>query len=75
MRRMAAAMGDDAYCASSDSWLEAGAHALEQHLWAGDYYLNFNEPETGQQSDLIFGLPVGWAVGDGLARRRRRLSA
>ena len=55
MRRMAAAMGDDAYCASSDSWLEAGAHALEQHLWAGDYYLNFNEPETGQQSDLIFG--------------------
>ena len=55
MRRMAAAMGDDAYRARCDAWLEAGAHALEEHLWAGEYYLNFNEPETGQKSDLVFG--------------------
>lgn len=55
MRRMAEAMGDHAYRAQCDSWLAAGAQALEEHLWAGDYYLNFNEPETGQKSDLIFG--------------------
>ena len=55
MRRMAAAMGDDAYHARCDAWLEAGAQALEEHLWAGEYYLNFNEPETGQKSDLVFG--------------------
>ena len=55
MRRMAAAMGDDAYRACCDAWLEAGAQALEEHLWAGEYYLNFNEPETGHKSDLIFG--------------------
>ena len=47
MRRMAAAMGDDAYRACCDAWLEAGAQALEEHLWADEYYLNFNEPETG----------------------------
>lgn len=55
MRRMAAAMGDAEYCAKCDTWLAAGAHVLEDHLWAGDYYLNFNEPETGQKSDLVFG--------------------
>ena len=55
MRRMAEAIGDEAYRAQCDSWLAAGAQALEEHLWAGDYYLNFNEPETGQNSDLIFG--------------------
>ncbi len=55
MRRMAAAIGDEAYRAQCDDWLAASAQALEEHLWAGDYYLNFNEPETGQKSDLIFG--------------------
>ena len=55
MRRMAAAMEDDAYLARCDNWLAAGAQALEEHLWAGEYYLNFNEPETGQKSDLVFG--------------------
>ena len=55
MRRMADAMGDEDYRARCDAWLEAGAQALEEHLWAGEYYLNFNEPETGQKSDLVFG--------------------
>jgi uncharacterized protein (DUF608 family) len=55
MRRMATAMRDDEYIQQCDAWLEAGANALEEQLWVGDYYLNFNEPETGQQSDLVFG--------------------
>lgn len=55
MRRMADVMGDEQYRAQCDAWLTAGAQALEEHLWAGDYYLNFNEPETYQKSDLIFG--------------------
>ncbi len=55
MRRMAEAMGDKDYVAQCDAWLHAGAQALEQHLWAGSYYLNFNEPETGNKSDLVFG--------------------
>jgi uncharacterized protein (DUF608 family) len=55
MRRMAEAMGDEQYAEKCDAWLDAGAKALEEHLWADGYYLNFNEPETGQKSDLIFG--------------------
>ena len=55
MRRMAEAMGDEDYIRTCEAWLEAGAKALEDHLWAGEYYLNFNEPETGNTSDLIFG--------------------
>ncbi|MBX3011712.1 MAG: hypothetical protein KF832_09390 [Caldilineaceae bacterium] len=55
MRRMADAVGDVAYREQCDAWLAAGAQALEDHLWTGDYYLNFNEPESSQKSDLIFG--------------------
>jgi len=55
MRRMAEAMEDADYAAKCDAWLAAGAQALEEKLWNGTYYLNFNEPETGQKSDLVFG--------------------
>ena len=55
MRRMAQAMGDEDYVERCDEWLAAGAQALEEHLWAGEYYLNFNEPETGERSELVFG--------------------
>jgi len=55
MRRMAEAVGDQEYLGKCDEWIAAGAQALEEHLWAGSYYLNFNEPETGEKSDLIFG--------------------
>jgi len=55
MRRMAEAMNDEAYLKKCDDWLKAGADAMEEKLWAGKYYLNFNEPETGLKSDLIFG--------------------
>jgi len=55
MRRMAEAMGDRPYVEKCEAWLEAGATALEEHLWAEDYYLNYNEPETGEKSDLVFG--------------------
>jgi uncharacterized protein (DUF608 family) len=55
MRRMASAMKDREYIEKCDRWLEAGAKAMEEHLWAGEYYLCFKEPETGQKSDLVFG--------------------
>ncbi len=55
MRRMAEAMNDQAYIEKCDRWIEAGAKALEEYLWAGEYYLNYNEPETGEKSDLVFG--------------------
>ncbi len=55
MRDLALANGDQAYAARCAEWLAAGAAAMEQHLWQGDYYLNFYEPETGARSELVFG--------------------
>lgn len=55
MKRIAEAMGDVAYVGKCDAWLEAGSKVLNEKLWAGSYYLNFNDPETNAKSDLIFG--------------------
>jgi uncharacterized protein (DUF608 family) len=60
MKRMAEAMKDKAYATKCDAWLEAGAKVLEERQWTDGqggrgYYLNFDEPETGLKSDLIFG--------------------
>lgn len=55
MRRMAEKVGDAQYVLRCDEWLRAGAEALDKYLWSGSYYLNFHEPETGTQSDLVFG--------------------
>jgi uncharacterized protein (DUF608 family) len=55
MRRMSEKMGDKEYLKKCTDWLEAGSKALEEHLWAGQYYLNFHEPETKTKSDLVFG--------------------
>lgn len=51
--RMAEALGDDAYAARCRAWLAEGSRALETDLWAGSYYLNFYEPETGRRSDAV----------------------
>jgi uncharacterized protein (DUF608 family) len=53
-RRMAHCMGDQAFAEQCQGWLDAGAKAMEEHLWAGDYYRNFVEPETGTSSELVF---------------------
>jgi uncharacterized protein (DUF608 family) len=61
MQRMACYLGDQDYAARCERWLQAGSHALEQHLWDGRadtqfrHYLNFNDPDSGQRSDLVFG--------------------
>jgi uncharacterized protein (DUF608 family) len=53
MERMARRMGDDAYAKQCQTWFEQGSHALESELWAGDYYLNYYEKETGKKSDAV----------------------
>jgi uncharacterized protein (DUF608 family) len=55
MKRMAERMKDEEFAEQCQRWFEAGSRALEEYLWAGDYYLNFHEPETGKKSDLVFG--------------------
>ncbi len=55
MRRMAVAMGDEAYVGQCDTWLAAGQTALEDILWNESCYWNFREPDTDSASDLVFG--------------------
>jgi uncharacterized protein (DUF608 family) len=55
MKRIAEAAGDVEYAEKCDAWLKAGADVLENKLWNGRYYLNFNDPEKKLKSDLIFG--------------------
>jgi len=53
-RQWAEAMGDTEFVAKLDAWLKAGAEALEEHLWNGEYYDAFNEPESGRRESAFF---------------------
>jgi uncharacterized protein (DUF608 family) len=54
MRRWAEKQGDTEFAKQLDAWIEAGAKALEQYLWTGNYYRLYNEPETGRHMDVVF---------------------
>jgi len=53
--RMARETGDAAFAEQCAGWLAAAQEAMEQRLWAGSYYLNYWEPDTGRKSDFVFG--------------------
>jgi uncharacterized protein (DUF608 family) len=63
MRRMAQKMNDKAYSDLCDQWLADGTNAMENQLWAGRYYLNFYEKESGKRSDdvMAYQLDGEWA--------------
>ncbi|MXZ24776.1 MAG: hypothetical protein F4Y80_07870 [Caldilineaceae bacterium SB0665_bin_21] len=52
-------MDDSEYVAKCDDWLAAGGKALEEILWNETCYWNFREPDTGTESDLMFGYQLG----------------
>ncbi len=51
--RMAEAMGDKEFAEQCREWYEQGSKVMEEQAWAGEYYMLFNEPETGKKSDVI----------------------
>jgi uncharacterized protein (DUF608 family) len=53
--RFAELAGDQDFVEQCRLWTKAAAEALESRLWAGRYYLNYLEPETGRKSELVFG--------------------
>jgi uncharacterized protein (DUF608 family) len=55
MQRMARHVGDEAYAKQCQAWLDDGTRAMEEELWAGSYYLNFYEKESGKKSDDVMG--------------------
>jgi len=53
--RLARAAKDTEFARQCEEWLKAGSESMENKMWAGSYYLNFWEPETGKKSALVFG--------------------
>ncbi len=64
VERMARAAGDHTYASQCKDWFTAGSQAVENDLWAGNYYLNYYEPETGKKSDDVMGYQLDgeWAA-------------
>lgn len=54
-RRMALAMGDEAFARQCEEWIAHGSEVMEREAWAGTHYLLFTEPETGVRSDVVMG--------------------
>ncbi|MBI2842535.1 MAG: hypothetical protein HYX78_03965 [Armatimonadetes bacterium] len=53
--RMAQAVGDIDFADQCRRWLDEGSRVMEEHTWNSDYYLLYNELETGKRSDVIMG--------------------
>jgi uncharacterized protein (DUF608 family) len=51
--RMAEKMGDAEFAHRCQEWYKQGSTAMEEKLWAGEYYLMYYDPETGKKSDTI----------------------
>lgn len=64
VERMAEAMGDAEYAGECRAWYAEGSRAMEEEMWAGSYYLNYYEKETGKRSDDVMGYQLDgeWAA-------------
>lgn len=64
MEQMALLAGDQAYVEKCRAWFAEGSKAMEEKMWAGNYYLNFWEPETNKKSDEVMGYQLDgeWAA-------------
>lgn len=46
-------VGDAEFAQRCRTWYQQGHGAMEERMWAGSYYLNYWEPQTGRRSDLV----------------------
>jgi uncharacterized protein (DUF608 family) len=53
VERMAEKMKDFEFADQCRQWIKQGSDSLENKMWAGEYYLNYWEPETGKKSSLV----------------------
>jgi uncharacterized protein (DUF608 family) len=63
--RMAKHMNDGEFARQCQEWMSQGSEAMENKLWAGDYYYAYYEPESNLKSDLVFGYQLD---GDWMAK-------
>lgn len=64
VKRMAEEMNDLEYAKQCNKWHSDGSIAMEEKLWAGNYYINFYEEETGKRSEAVmaYQLDGEWAA-------------
>jgi uncharacterized protein (DUF608 family) len=55
VERMAEAVGDTEFAGRCRAWLADGSRAMEEKMWAGGYYLNYYEEESGLKSEVVMG--------------------
>ncbi len=65
LERMAEKVGDKAFAQQCRDWFAQGSRAMETQLWAGSYYLAYDEPKSGRKSDDVFGYQLD---GDWMAK-------
>ena len=53
-QRMAERVGDHAFARQCRAWFEQGSASIEDKIWAGAYYLAYNDPRAGKKSDDVF---------------------
>lgn len=53
--RMAEASGDKEFAQQCRDWFKQGSQVMEEQTWTGEYYLLYNEPETGRKCATIMG--------------------
>lgn len=52
--RMAEKVGDKEFAERCRKWFQQGSDAMESKMWAGEYYLAYDDPKLGKRSDHIF---------------------
>ena len=69
IKRMAEKMGDGEFAKQCDAWIAAGMKTMEDYLWAGSYYLLYNEFKSGKKCDFVMGVPTRRRVDRAIPRR------
>jgi uncharacterized protein (DUF608 family) len=54
MQRMAETFGDKDFSQQCRSWFEQGSRSMEEKMWAGSYYLTYNDEKLGKKSADVF---------------------
>ena len=54
MQRMAETFGDKDFAQQCRSWFEQGSRSMEEKMWAGSYYLAYNDEKLGKKSADVF---------------------
>lgn len=53
VERMADKVGDKEFAEQCRKWFKQGSDVMENKMWAGEYYLAYDDPEIGKRSEVV----------------------